>query len=183
MTPQWTGHLPQSLLCLWWLLTLQACTHNIHVTATPTDGSTATIGQTLRVEVPLLALQGPDRMPGIPLLEWPAADLRQAIIEYARQRGTFLTAADSQGSMTLAVKAWLWVRSRDAYRYILHLESDVGPSGQAPIKSYVIQKETLGSRIRWVTKSDEKPIAEGVGSALDDLFSQIEADAALYGKR
>jgi hypothetical protein len=33
-----------------------------------------------------------------------------------------------------------------------------------------------------VTKSDEKPIAEGVGSALDDLFSQIEADAALYGK-
>jgi hypothetical protein len=83
----------------------------------------------------------------------------------------------------MAVKAWLWVRSREAYRYTLHLESDLGPSGRPSIKSYVIDKETVGSRVRWVTKSDQDPIAEGVQAALDELFSKIEADVAMYRSR
>jgi hypothetical protein len=144
---------------------------------------THTIDQTLRVEVPLLALQGPDRMPGIALLEWPAADLRQAILDYARKRGTFIVADDNQGALTLSVKSWLWVRSREAYRYIVHFESDLGPTGKPPVKSYVVQKESVGSRIRWVTASDQDPIASAVQAALDDLFTQIEEDAALYRKR
>jgi hypothetical protein len=121
-------------------------------------------------------------MPGIALLDWPAADLRRAIVEYARQRGTFRTAGDEQGSLTLIVKAWLWVRSREAYRYIIHLESDLGPTGKSPVKSYVVEKETVGSRVRSVTSSDEGPITAAVQSALDDLFLQIEEDAALYRK-
>ena len=172
-----------SVVCAWWLFSLQACVHDIHVTPAPSVPPAAVIDQTLRVEVPFLALQGPDRMPGIALLEWPAADLRRAIVEYARQRGTFRASGDEQGSLTLTVKAWLWLRSREAYRYILHLDSDLGPSGMSPVKSYVVEKETVGSRVRSVTASDQDPITAAVQAALDDLFLQIEEDAALYGKR
>jgi hypothetical protein len=41
----------------------------------------------------------------------------------------------------------------------------------------------MGSRVRWITASDQDPIAAAVQAALDDLFAQIEEDAALYGKR
>jgi hypothetical protein len=121
-------------------------------------------------------------MPGIALLEWPAADLRQAIAEYARQRGTFRTVSEEQGTLTLTVKAWLWLRSRETYRYIVHLESDLGPTGKSPVKSYVVEKETVGARVRWLTSSDQVPIDAAVQAALDDLFVQIEEDAALYGR-
>lgn len=170
-----------TVLCTWCLLTLEACTHNIHVTPVASTASAA-IDQTLRVAVPLLALQGPDRMPDIALLKWPAADLRRAIVEYARQRGTFRAAGEDQGSLTLSIRAWLWVRSREAYRYTVHLESALGPAGKPPVKSYIVQKEAVGSRIRWVTASDQDPIGAAVQAALDDLFMQIEDDAALYGK-
>ena len=144
---------------------------------------THTIDQTVRVEVPFLALQGPDRMPGIAMLQWPAADLRNAILDYAKQRGTFLAARDDQGALTLVVRGWLFMRSREAYRYTVHIEADLGPTGKSPTKSYVAQKETVGSRVRWVTASDQEPIAEAVQAALDDLFVQIEEDSALYGRR
>lgn len=174
--------LAPSVLCAC-LFSFPACTHNIHVTPTASASLTGTIDQTLRVEVPLLALEGPDRMPGIALLEWPAADLREAIIEYARQRATFLAVDDDQGALTLTVKGWLWMRSRDAYRYTVQLESDLGPTGKAPIKSYVVRKEAVGSWARWNTAADRDPIAAAVQAALDDLFTRIEEDAALYRKR
>ena len=155
----------------------------LHVTPVASAAPSAAIDQTLRVAVPLLALQGPDRMPDIALLEWPATDLRRAIVEYARQRGTFRAAAEDQGYLTLSIKAWLWVRSREAYRYTVHLESELGPTGKPPVKSYVVQKEAVGSRARWVTASDQDPIGAAVQAALDDLFMQIEEDAALYGKK
>jgi hypothetical protein len=104
-------------------------------------------------------------------------------VEYARQRGTFRAAAEDQGSLTLTVKAWLWVRSREAYRYTVQFESDLGPTGRPPAKSYVVRKEAVGARVRWVTASDQDPIAAAVQAALDDLFMQIEEDAALYGKK
>ena len=177
------SHLALTLVCAGCIFVLEACVHNIHVTPVAEGSLTRTIDQTVRVEVPFLALQGPDRMPGIALLQWPASDLRNAIVEYAKQRGTFLGAGEDQGALTLAVKAWLWVRSREAYRYIVHLESDLGPTGKSPTKSYVVQKESVGSRVRWVTASDQEPIAAAVQAALDDLFMQIEEDAALYARR
>ena len=174
-------HLAPGFLFAWCLFV--GCTHNIHVTPVASTVSPATIDQILHVTVPQLALQGPDRMPGIAMLEWPAADLRRAIVDYARQRGTFRAVADDQGSLSLTVRAWLWVRSRDAYRYTVQLESDVGPPGKPPVKSYVVQKESVGRRVRLVTASDQDPIAAAVQAALDDLFMQIEDDAALYEKK
>jgi hypothetical protein len=47
----------------------------------------------------------------------------------------------------------------------------------------VVEKETVGSRIRWVAASDQAPIAAAVQAALDELFDQIEQDAALFRKK
>ncbi|MEK7237079.1 MAG: hypothetical protein AAB242_10675 [Nitrospirota bacterium] len=121
-------------------------------------------------------------MPGIPLLEWPAQDLRTAAIDYIQSRQTFASIGDRPADLTLTVKAWLTMRSRGSYRYSLRLESALGPSGKPPVKSYLVEKETAGSSVRWITASDQTPIAEAVQAALDDLLSQIETDHLLYRK-
>lgn len=121
-------------------------------------------------------------MPGIALLEWQAQDLRSAAIDYIQSRQTFASVGDKPADLTLTVKAWLTMRSRGNYRYSLRLESALGPSGNPPIKSYLVEKETVGSSIRWITASDQSPIAEAVQAALDDLLTQIEADHLLYRK-
>jgi len=120
-------------------------------------------------------------MPGIALLEWPAQDLRSATIDYIQSRRTFASVGDRPADLTLTVKAWLTMRSRSSsYHYSLRLESALGSSEQPPIKSYLVEKETIGSSVRWITASDQTPIAEAVQAALDDLLSQIEADHLLY---
>ena len=121
-------------------------------------------------------------MPGIALFEWPAQDLRSAAIDYIQSRQTFTSVGDRPTDLTLTVKAWLTMRSHGNYRYSLRLESDLGPSEKPPIKSYLVEKETVGSRVRWITASDQTPVAEAVQAALDDLLSQIEADHLLYRK-
>ncbi len=172
-----------TLVCILGLEAVEACVHRIHVTPVPPVSSGTPIDQSVRVNVPLLALEGADRMPGIIMLEWPAQDLREAVVEYGRQRGTFTAISEDQGSLVLTIRAWLWLRSREAYHYTVHLESDLGPAGQPPIKSYVVRQETVGSTIRWRTASDEDPIRQAVQAALDDLFMQIEEDAALFAKK
>jgi hypothetical protein len=114
------------------------------------------------------------------LLEWPAQDLRSATIAYIQSRKTFTSASDTPADLTLIVKAWLTMRSSGDYRYRLRLESALGPSVTLPIKSYLVEKEAIGSSVRWITASDQTPIAETVQAALDDLLTQIEADHLLY---
>ena len=121
-------------------------------------------------------------MPGIAVLEWPAQDLHTAVIDYIQSRQTFASVGDRPADLTLTVKAWLTMRSRGDYRYSLRLESALGPSEKPPIKSYLVEKETVGSNVRWITASDQAPIAEAVQAALDDLLTQIEADHLLYRK-
>jgi hypothetical protein len=119
-------------------------------------------------------------MPGIALLQWPAKDLRTAAIGYIQQRRTFASVGDAPSELTLTMKAWLSMLSRGEYRYTLRLETGLGPTGQPALKSYVVQKEAVGSSVRWVTASDQDPIAQVVQAAFDDLLTQIEADHALY---
>lgn len=122
-------------------------------------------------------------MPGIGSLEWPAKDLQRAAIDYVEKRQTFVSVGDEPASLTLTLKAWLTMRSRDTYIYKFRLESDLGPPKKSPIKSYVVEKEAAGSRVRLVTASDQDPIQETVQQALDDLLEQIERDRSLYLKR
>jgi len=119
-------------------------------------------------------------MPGIALLEWPAQDLRSAVIDYIQSRHTFASVRDKPANLTLTIKTWLTMRFRGNYHYSLRLESALGPSENPPIKSYLVEKETVGSSVRWLTASDQSPIAEAVQAALDDLLTQIEADHLLY---
>ena len=164
------------------LLLSWGCIHRIHVTPAPSAVSPATIAQSLQVIVPFVAVEGADHMPGIALLEWPAQDFRSAAIDYIQSRQTFASAGDKPADLTLTVKAWLTMRSRGNYRYSLRLESALGPTENSPIKSYLVEKETVGSSVRWITASDQSPIVEAVQAALDDLLSQIEADHLLYRK-
>ncbi len=121
-------------------------------------------------------------MPGIPLLEWLAKDLQQAIVEYFVQRQTFTAIGTEPADMRLIVKAWLTLRAPDRYLYRVHLESDLSLSGQAPLKTYAAEGEALGSSVRWVTASDQEPIAEATAQALNQLATQIEQDRELVIK-
>lgn len=156
------------------------CVHRIHVTPSPSTVSPATVAQSLQVVVPFLAVEGADHRPGITLFDWPVQDFRSAAIDYIQSRRSFASVSDKPADLTLIVKAWLTMRSSGNYRYRLRLESALGPSGKPPIKSYLVEKETVGSSVRWVTASDQAPIAEAVQAALDDLLSRIEADHLLY---
>ena len=162
------------------LLLSWGCVHRIQVTPAPPAVSPITIAQSVQVIVPFLALKGADHRKGITLLEWPAEDLRSAAISYIQSRQTFTSVTDKPADLTMTVKAWLTMRSSGNYRYSLRLESALGPSGKLPIKSYLTEKDAIGSSVRWITTSDQTPIAEAVQAALDDLLTQIEADHLLY---
>jgi hypothetical protein len=162
------------------LLLSWGCIHRIHVTPAPPTVSPTAIAHSLQVIVPFLAVEGADHRPGITLLDWPTQDLRSAVINYIQSRQSFASVSDKPADLTLTVKAWLTMRSRGNYRYSLRLESALSPLEKLPIKSYLVEKEAVGSSVRWITASDQTPIAEVVQAALDDLLSQIEADHLLY---
>lgn len=165
------------------LLFSWGCVHRIHVAPTPPAVSSAAIAHSLQVIVPFLAVEGADHRPGIAMLDWPARDLQAAVINYIQSHQSFASVSDEPANFTLTIKAWLTMRFRDNYRYSLRLESALGPAEKPPIKSYLVEKEAVGSSVRWITASDQTPIAEMVQAALDDLLSQIEADYLLYQNR
>ena len=158
------------------------CVHPIHVAPSSNDTTAVPLPTSVQIEVPFLAIEGADHMPGISLLEWPAQDLRQATVGYFAQRRTFTTVGTEPADMRLVVKAWLTLRAPDRYLYRVHLESDLSFSGQAPIKTYAAEGEALGSSVRWVTASDQEPIAEATSQALHQLAAQIEQDRELILK-
>ena len=164
------------------LLGLTGCVHKIHVTPIAPLVSERHILQTVRIQVSSLELEGADHRPGIILLEWPVEDLRTAITSYIRDRHTFTAVSEAEGSLTLTIQALLRLRSRETYRYTVRFEADLGPSGTPPVKTYVVEKEAVGSHVRWVTASDQDPIRAAVQGALDELLTQIEDDAQLYRK-
>jgi hypothetical protein len=149
----------------------------------PPAVSSAAIAHSLQVIVPFLAVEGADHRPGIAMFDWPARDLQDAAINYIQSHQSFASVSDEPANFTLTIKAWLTMRFRDNYRYSLRLESALGPAEKLPIKSYLVEKEAVGSSVRWITASDQAPIAEMVQAALDDLLSQIEADYLLYQNR
>jgi hypothetical protein len=174
--------LPPSFLILLsgLLLFSLGCVHRIHVIPAPQAVSSAAIPQSLQVIVPFLAIEGADHRQGIILLDWPVQDLRSAAIHYIQSRQTFTSVGEKPADLTLTIKAWLTMRSSGNYHYRLRLESALGRSDQLPTKSYLVEKEAIGSSVRWITASDQTPIAEAVQAALDDLLTQIEADHLLY---
>ncbi len=164
------------------ILVLTGCVHRIHVVPPVSETTTSPLPFSAQLEMPFLAIEGADHMPGIPLLEWPVKQLRQTTVDYFTQRQTFTAIGTEPADMRLEIKAWLTLRAPDRYLYRVHLESDLSFSGQAPLKAYAAEGEALGSSVRWVTASDQEPIGEATAQALRSLAVQIEQDRDLVIK-
>lgn len=168
---------PQLVIFLMGLgILVSGCVHRIQVHPLSNDPTTMTIPVGTQLEVPFLAIEGADHMPGIALLEWPAKDLRQAMIRYFAGRQTFRTIGTDPADLRMVVKAWLILRAPDRYLYRVHLEADLSYAGHGPFKTYAAEGEALGSSVRWVTASDQEPIDEAASEAFQQLANQIEQD-------
>ncbi|MCP9448673.1 MAG: hypothetical protein NNA21_01245 [Nitrospira sp.] len=173
----------QSLLL--WLVVLcpllsGGCVHRIHVNPVPTASAAASIQKSLRVTVRSLALEGADHRPGITLLEWSRDDVHRAIVRYAEQRKTFASIVNDRPDLTLQVRTKLTLTSRQGrYHYHVRVQAEMSETSR-PIKTYIAEGSAPGSIARWVTASDRDPVESALKLALDDLFSQIEADRSVY---
>jgi len=159
------------------------CVHQIHISPPTGDVTTAPLPATVQLDMPFLAIEGADHMPGIPLLEWPVKNLRQTTLDYFIQRRTFSTNGIEPADIRLIIKAWLTLRAPDRYLYRVHLEADLLFSGATPLKTYMAEGEALGSSVRWTTASDQEPISTATAQALHNLASQIEQDRDVFIKR
>ena len=171
--------MPVRLLVL--ILIISAgCVHRIEVNPLPTSSATATIPRSLQLTVSALALEGADHRPGIILLEWPTHNLSQAIMRYARERGTFSSVSPNSADLGLRIRAKLALASRQGrYHYQIQLQGETS-QGDQPVKDYVAERTVAGSMVRWMAASDRDPIEAALQLTLDDLFGWIEADRSLY---
>lgn len=169
---------------LLWLVVLcpllsGGCVHRIHVNPVPAT-TAASISKSLHVTIHSLSLEGADHRPGIILLEWSRDDLHRAIVRYAEQRKTFASVVNDRPDLTLRVRTKLALTSRQGrYHYHVRMQAEMSETSR-PIKTYIAEGSAPGSIVRWITASDRDPIESALKLALDDLFSQIEADRSVY---
>jgi hypothetical protein len=159
------------------------CVHRIQVRPLPASVSSITIPRTLQALVSPVAMEGADHRPGIALLEWSHLDLKQAVLRYLQQRGTFTSVSPDPADLTLRVATKLRLTSRSSlYHYRIVLHAEVREKDRL-IKSYYAEHTATGSSVRWVTASDRDPIEAALQGALEGLMRQIEEDGAIYLSR
>ena len=172
-----------TMLLLALCVTGVGCVHRIQVTPLPISVSSITIPRTLQAVVSPIAMEGADHRPGIALLEWPHLDLKQAVVRYLQQRGTFASVSPDPADLTLRVATKLTLTSRGGlYQYRVVLQAEMSEAAGI-MKSYRAEHTAAGSSVRWVTASDRNPIETALQGALEDLMRQVEADGALYLSR
>lgn len=176
-------HAPSMMFKILLLITCVAwagCVHRIQVTPLPRNASSIIIPRTLQAVISPVSMEGPDHRPGIVLLEWSHLDLKQAVLRYLQQRGTFTSVSFDSADLTLrmATKLTLTARS-NLYHYRIGLQAEMS-EGVRPIKSYRAEHTAVGSSVRWVTASDRDPVEIALQAALEDLMRQIEADRPIY---
>ncbi|MEQ1845492.1 MAG: hypothetical protein ABL983_07935 [Nitrospira sp.] len=171
------------MLLLALCVTGAGCVHRIQVTPLPISVSSITIPRTLQAVVSPIAMEGADHRPGIALLEWPHLNLKQAVLRYLQQRGTFTSVSPDPADLTLRVATKLTLTSRSGlYQYRIVLQAEMSEAAGV-MKSYRAEHTAAGSSVRWVTASDRNPIETALQGALEDLMRQVEADGALYLSR
>src|SRR5690349_3727765 len=168
------------MLLLSFCVTSVGCVHRIQVTPLSANASSITIPRTLQVVINPVSMEGPDHRPGIVLLEWSHFDLKQAVLRYLQQRGTFASVSLDSADLTLRVATKLTLTTRsNLYHYRIDLQAEMG-EGVRPMKSYRAEHTAVGSSVRWVTASDRDPVEIALQAALEDLMRQVEADRWLY---
>jgi hypothetical protein len=68
------------------------------------------------------------------------------------------------------------------YHYHVRMKAEIH-EGDRLVKTYLAEHTAAGSVARWITASDRGPIESALQLALDNVFSQIEADRPLYTDR
>lgn len=166
------------LLCavLWSPL---GCVHTIHVHPLPSGPTLNKIPRSVQVVIGPILKEGADHMPGINQLRWSKDDVHSALIRYAQRRETFTEVTTDSADLAMIVGMKLSLTSRGRYWYHIRLEVEMKDAA-GPVKSYVAEHEVEGSSVRWVTTSDREPIEAAFQRALDDVFTQIEADRPLF---
>lgn len=168
------------MLLLGLCVTGMGCVHRIQVTLLSVSASSITIPRTLQTVINPISMEGPDHRPGIALLEWSHLDLKQAVLRYLQQRGTFTSVSPDPADLTLRVATKLTLTSRSGlYHYRIGLQAEMS-EGTRLIKSYRAEQTAAGSSVRWVTASDRAPIETALQAALEDLMRQVEADGPIY---
>jgi len=167
------------VICVAW----GGCVDRIQVTPLPSSASSITIPRTLQAVISPISLEGADHRPGIVLLEWSHLDLKQAVLRYLQQRGTFASVSSDPADLMLRMATKLTLTARgNLYHYRIGLQAEMS-EGVRPIKSYRAEHTAVGSSVRWVTASDRDPIEIALQAALEDLMRQVEDDRAIYISR
>lgn len=168
------------MLLLGLCVTGAGCVHRIEVTPLPASASSVTIPRTLQAVITPISMEGPDHRPGIVLLEWSHLDLKQAVLRYLQQRGTFASVSYDPADLTFRVATKLTLTSHNGlYHYRIGLQAEMSEDDRL-IKSYRSEQTAMGSSVRWVTASDRIPIETALRAALEELMGQVEADRRLY---
>lgn len=176
MPPSRTFNVLLLALCV----AVAGCVHRIQVAPLPTSPSSVNIPRTLQTVISPISMEGPDHRPGIAFLEWSHLDLKQAVLRYLQQRGTFASVSPDPSDLTLRLATKLTLTSRSGrYRYRIGLRAEMS-EGTRLIKSYRAEHTAIGSSVRWVTASDRDPIETALQAALEDFMKQVEADRPLY---
>jgi hypothetical protein len=168
-------------MVLFFMLSAPGCVHTIHVNPVPSGPTSTPISRSVQVVTRPPFLEGADHMPGINQLKWSQKDVSRALIQYVQQRQTFADASTTPADLVMVVDTKLSLKSRRRYWYRIRLEGEM-KDGTRPIKTYVADHQVEGPMVRWVTASDRAPIEAALQLALDDLFTQLEADRSLYEK-
>jgi len=164
------------VICVAW----GGCVHRIQVTPLPSSASSITIPRTLQAVISPISLEGADHRPGIVLLEWSHLDLKQAVLRYLQQRGTFASVSSDPADLTLHVATKLSLTFRQGrYHYRILLQATISEAARL-MKSYRTEQTAVGSSVRWVTASDHDPIETALQAALEDLMRQVEEDRPIY---
>ena len=170
----------RSLLLLTFMTVCTGCVHRVDTNPLPEDRASSPIPRSIQILVASVSLEGADHRPGITLLEWPTQDVRQAIIHYFQERGTFANVSADRSDLTLNTTTKLTLSSRqNRYHYRIRLQAEL-KEGDRKIKSYSSDQIVIGSAVRWTTASDRTPINMALQQALAELSSQIESDRLLY---
>jgi len=170
----------RSLLFLVCATVCTGCVHRIQTNPLPEEHAASPIPRSLQVQVEPVSLEGADHRPGITLMEWPTLDVRQAITQYLRERGTFADVSADRSDLTLHTTTKLALSSRqNHYHYRIRLQAEM-KEGDRKIKAYSSDQVVVGSSVRWTTASDRTPINAALQQALAELTSQIESDRLLY---
>ncbi len=176
----------------YWLLTamlifIGGCASAIAINPEPSSTSLQALPYSVRVEVSQVETRKRTERFASTGLSSRAQDLQtwtQAVAEYFRKRQLFReVVTDGEADLVLAIKVRLWYDPGVSYSpgYLVDLDGVLTTPKNKVIGAYRGLAETPAELIRLTQASDDIPINQALSKALDQLASNIEAEATTIG--